>query len=252
MKKTLLPLVTLSLLALSIQAQVLSFSPSNVLDAPFSGVNLTVSNDLEVYLAVTNITNEVLDLKWIREVPSSCSSIWESQVCDNNYCYLEHISTNYDPANGYLDIFTLKANETFDEFVFHVKPGDQPGCCPYMIHFFDINNWDDTLATLHINVSVNTPDCTFIVSDAKEQQEAANIKVFPNPTANAFSLTENEVIKQVSIFNILGRQVKTFQSNSNQQYDIADLANGLYLVGMMNQNGEVLKTVRLFKQAVRP
>ena len=252
MKKLLLSFFSLCLLAASLEAQVLSFDPGSPIEGVFESVDLSVTNDLEVHFKVTNNTDDVLDLKWVREVPSICSNAWQSQICDNDLCYFNTVSSNYVPNVGLVDPFTLQANETFDLFILHVFPGVEANCCPYLIHFFDINNWDDTLATVQVNVSVNMPGCDFVISTKEELAAAASIKVYPNPAMDYFSLSENDVIKQITVYNILGKQVKSFNATNSQQYDIAELSSGIYLVGMMNEYGEVLKTVRLFKQTIRP
>ncbi|QVY66116.1 T9SS type A sorting domain-containing protein [Polaribacter sp. Q13] len=59
--------------------------------------------------------------------------------------------------------------------------------------------------------------------------EAKKIAVFPNPTTDFISIENatNE-IKSVTIFNVMGKQVKTFNKHSN--LDVSNLAKGIYLL----------------------
>jgi hypothetical protein len=60
------------------------------------------------------------------------------------------------------------------------------------------------------------------------------------------------LVKKVVLFNLLGRQVRSFEHTNGKLYDITDTPDGLYLVSMQDANGEIIKTVRMTKQDLRP
>jgi hypothetical protein len=93
--------------------------------------------------------------------------------------------------------------------------------------------------------------CISALSSVDEAQ-VHSLKAFPNPSTGYFSITENPLVKKVVVFNLLGRQVRSFEHVNGKLYNIADVPDGLYLVSMQDANGEIFKTVRLTKQDLRP
>lgn len=81
---------------------------------------------------------------------------------------------------------------------------------------------------------------------------AYELRVFPNPATDSFSLVENDLVDKIVLYNIIGREVKTFDYKDNQKYSLLDLPEGMYFVSMINLEKGVLKTVRISKRAMRP
>jgi glycosidase len=73
------------------------------------------------------------------------------------------------------------------------------------------------------------------------------VALAPNPTANYFTI--NAMIAKVEIFSITGQMVKSFKGGQfeDYQYDVADLAKGVYLVKATSENNHA-KTMKLIKQ----
>lgn len=252
MKRTLLTAFSLVLFACVMSAQDILVSPL-VYDANFVGIDLTDNfQDLESDIHVTNNTGEEMEIKWTLEAPADCADEWDMQICDNNNCYGFGVISNINPpGEGPNNPFVLQAGETFDEFALHVWPRMTAGCCQMMVHFSTVANPDDIIATAYFNVSVNMGGCAFPTS-TEEELETAAISVYPNPTTDMFTLTSNQVVDRVVVFNVLGKKIRSFNYFDGEYYDISDLADGLYLVSMQNDNGQVLKTMRLSKRGFRP
>jgi len=79
-------------------------------------------------------------------------------------------------------------------------------------------------------------------------QAALELKLFPNPAVDYFSLSENQIVERVLIFNLVGRQMKNFKARSREKYNIADLPKGMYLVQLLNKQQDIITTQRLHKQ----
>ena len=76
--------------------------------------------------------------------------------------------------------------------------------------------------------------------------EASNIRMYPNPTSTVFTIEANDVIENVSLYNVLGQEVLVRNSNSNSvTLDVANLQTGVYVVKTMI--GGVTATSRLVK-----
>ena len=249
MKQFLLSICTVFLAFGWINAQTLTITP-NPADAIFNNVGLHGGDDLEHHVSVTNNTTDTLRLKWLREIPNGCPQGWETKVCDNSYCFNADQSSNYVPGTAVTVPFILLPGETFSNFLLHVLPNTSAGCCEVKIHFSTIEAPDNIFETLTYNVRVNDPDCT--ISSTKEQSVLSSLQAFPNPSTGYFSITENPLVKKIVVYNLLGRQVHAFAHTNGKLYSIADAPDGLYLVSLQDANGEVLKTVRITKQDLRP
>ena len=78
------------------------------------------------------------------------------------------------------------------------------------------------------------------------------LRIYPNPTMEYISVTENSSVAYLYVYNIIGRRVKAFPVFNGGQYNMGDLPDGMYLVSMVDAYGKVLKTVRTSKSMPRP
>jgi hypothetical protein len=72
----------------------------------------------------------------------------------------------------------------------------------------------------------------------------SHIRIYPNPTENTFSIQSSSTIEQISIYDISGRILQTFEvSKTSKVLDISHLANGIYLVKVKTEEGEVIQKI---------
>jgi len=67
-----------------------------------------------------------------------------------------------------------------------------------------------------------------------------DLKVYPNPTTNQFSITSNSILNSVKIINLTGQLVKEIKHNLNE-IDVSDLSNGLYFIELTSNNQKGVK-----------
>jgi 1,4-alpha-glucan branching enzyme len=74
-----------------------------------------------------------------------------------------------------------------------------------------------------------------------------SILMYPNPVKNSFLLSD--AVASVTIYNVTGQKVKTFQGNfdTNHVFNINDLKRGVYLVKITGDNNR-LSTIKLVKE----
>jgi len=83
-------------------------------------------------------------------------------------------------------------------------------------------------------------------NDALKQ---ATITVYPNPATNYIAVNGNqEEIKQVVIYNLIGRQVKSFIASPDEKYIVSELPKGMYLIQLLDKNNKVVTTQRVSKR----
>ncbi|MCB0518558.1 MAG: T9SS type A sorting domain-containing protein [Lewinellaceae bacterium] len=80
-------------------------------------------------------------------------------------------------------------------------------------------------------------------------QQPVKISIYPNPATNYISVNKAENVKQIAIFNLVGRKLKSFDDvNKDQHYDVTDLPNGMYLVRIIDNANKVITTQRISKR----
>ena len=75
------------------------------------------------------------------------------------------------------------------------------------------------------------------------------ISVYPNPATNFISINKDENVRDIAIFNLVGRKLKTFQNvEKDEHYDVSDLPMGMYLVQVIDDNKKIVTTQRISKR----
>ena len=82
-------------------------------------------------------------------------------------------------------------------------------------------------------------DCTLNVEKASYNK----IELYPNPTTDAFHINSPKNIEVLKIYNLQGKLIKEF-SNYQENYSVADLEKGVYIVSAEKQSfKEIFKLV---------
>ena len=78
--------------------------------------------------------------------------------------------------------------------------------------------------------------------------ESVELRVFPNPATVYFSLSDNETVQKIHVYNLVGREMKSFSYEKNEKYSVEDLPKGLYLIQMRGKDEKIIATQRLSKR----
>jgi hypothetical protein len=98
-------------------------------------------------------------------------------------------------------------------------------------------------------VSVNQSAATAMDASWVIEAPGDDIRVFPNPAIDYFQVVNGQNVRKIVIFNIFGKEVKSFVHSANAQYDVTDMNAGMYLVRMLDDKNKVVKSVKLHKNA---
>lgn len=101
--------------------------------------------------------------------------------------------------------------------------------------------------------------CTFCLSAfvfAQSKQSASKpaftnkveIQVFPNPVQTHFSINNNAQVKDIVVFNLVGKELKRFVYSDDERYFLGDLPKGIYLVQFVDKQKNILTTRRISKR----
>lgn len=191
---------------------------------------------------VINRSERTIDLTWERsQILSECPEAWSLRICDKNKYYAA--STFSNAMDGINESVELHPGDSTILDV-HVLPNGTSGTCPLEIKLKDADQPDVILQTASLNLTVNDYSSASVGN--------SGLRVFPNPTTQYISIPNDDRVKKLFISNILGKRVRTFDTVFNGQYDLSSLPDGIYLVGMVDGQGKILKTVRLSKRGIRP
>ncbi len=195
---------------------------------------------------VINKGTQTINLRWLLEVPPACPSEWKYKVCDKNQCYSATVTSNV-VAGGQPNVPVVLAPGDTTIIDLHINPRFVAGCCSPTIHFSEVSDINN-----EIPLSSATYEICISALSSVDEAHALFLQAYPNPSTGHFSITENPLVKEVVVFNLLGKQLRSYQHVNGKLYDISGAPDGLYLVSMRDANGEILKTVRLTKQNIRP
>lgn len=82
-----------------------------------------------------------------------------------------------------------------------------------------------------------------------QNRSKADLSVFPNPTTDFISVKDNnDAVGFIAVFNLVGKKVKEFEFVKGEQYNVADLVKGMYLVQIMDRSKRALVTHKIEKR----
>ena len=120
------------------------------------------------------------------------------------------------------------------------------------VMYFSISGYQANDAS-GMPVVFNTPIDSIVVNSTvgiNEQNNSAQISVYPNPTSGSFSVFTSEQIKNgsIEIYNRIGALVLNQEISGQQNnIDLKNLANGIYFVKVMSE-GKIIGMQKVVKE----
>ncbi|WP_417856431.1 T9SS type A sorting domain-containing protein [Xanthomarina gelatinilytica] len=167
-------------------------------------------------------------------IPLDGSHEFETRIKNDNVLefIFEDINLPFDDANndGYVlfKIKTLPSLVLGDEFSNDAEI------------YFDYNApiiTNDELTTVAENLSIEASELQTVVS------------IYPNPVSDYLNVKSKESLKQIAIYDIQGRQIKTIALTGNTtttKVDMSSLSKGVYFVKIKTELGE--QTSKIIKE----
>ena len=82
---------------------------------------------------------------------------------------------------------------------------------------------------------------TTIGFNDEKNSSSANVKLFPNPTNGIVNLQSNSLLDRLIVNDLSGRILLSKSILNDNYFEISDFENGVYLVTIINKEGEQLK-----------
>lgn len=109
------------------------------------------------------------------------------------------------------------------------------------VHGFVFDGDDIYIAEYGFGVSKFTQNTASIL-----ETNLNTVSIYPNPTSNALTITGIENAQFFSIYNIIGKEVKTGKITSNNTIDVNQLKKGVYFLKLKGKN--ITYTKKFIKQ----
>jgi hypothetical protein len=236
MKQLTLTLFWLLFVVQLTRAQVLTFTPLS----SDSTVRMDLFNSYQpIVLAgfLKNNTNRQLSVRWERN-PLQVPNAWAIQIQDTNRQYADFVDSNVN-ADFYLNEPVVLAPKERVRLDVLVTPNGAAGQMLLGIELYLIDQPEVIIAAEDIRLAV----------ESKNQRRST---IFPNPSSDFMRLAQQDDVERLVVYNIVGKKVKDFNVQDNERYDISDLPDGIYLVGLFDDRNKIIRTVRVQKRSSRP
>lgn len=199
---------------------------------PMTNAAVFSADTFEVRVKITfkNVSNVKRSYMWERNI-TDWTGGWISFVCDVNNCWQS--STIKSPKTIELSPGTSGTLEVV------MRPNHQAGQAQLELKLREVNT----------NKNAQTVKLDF---EAKKsiKEDNLNFKVYPNPTTDYFQI-DGDGIDKVVIYNIIGREVRSYKVTEGAKYPVSELPEGIYIIRLINSNGLPVKTMRLSKAKIK-
>ncbi|MCB0523934.1 MAG: T9SS type A sorting domain-containing protein [Lewinellaceae bacterium] len=217
--------LTLSLFCYS-ASMVLAQSVISIQPQPAS-INNDTKEDISADAVIHNLTNNIIHMKWERQVIEITPGC-ETAVCDPNTCYARFVDTkpfDMDPnAEG--------------ELLVHFYRNGSP--CAGIVHVV-VTNLDDandvTTGVYMYNQSSGTDDLTI-----------ANVKLFPNPVTEYFSLENAENVGSIRVYSLDSKEIIRFEPDGSNVYSVQNIPAGNYVIALSDKKGLLFQALEFSKK----
>lgn len=213
---------------------VLTSYGQSTVDIVAENSDLSIINLQEETISHSTIYNksdtDTLYLTWQKSILGYDSG-WDISICDKNKCYNSDIEKN-------VDVIILPPGET-SILDLRINPKNKSGNTKLKIELYDIRNESIVDSEIYDIQGQNKVASKGLHSD---------IKIYPNPTSDIFYLKNDKDISKISILNIVGKEIRSFNHMPGSSYELSFLKNGIYIVRLHDNSNNTLKVLRLHKK----
>lgn len=192
-------------------------------------------------LDVTNLgATKPLSVKWKRYENVVASGWLGNQICVYGSCYYYTVDTG---------TIVIAAGGT-EEFSAHFGNNNLPGSGVQRVSFYEEDDSAGTVQTAFFGTTL-TP-FTSVATPMSNSYTPSDIQIFPNPAKEFVVVKRPEQlnISRIEVYNMLGLKVITQiadPDNTNNRVDLLDLAKGVYMLRIFDNNNNVILTKSISK-----
>ena len=210
--------------------------------------------DIELYYDLLLEGQDSVWVHWEILLGEDTPAEWDTYLCDLVLCYAPFIRNT---PNG-----SSKINRFYENvpalWIFHTDPKGVEGqgtvtINTYYLDYTTANHTPNDASDIEYDgdtISMSSHTLVVTVDDnvAVQEIDLSTVKIFPNPTVDVFQVTSDEYVKTIGVYNVVGKLVEEMNHTAGQTHNIEHLNKGMYLVRLMSDGGQVIKTMKLSKR----
>lgn len=189
------------------------------------------TTDILAHATVCNTGKRDIQLYW-KILENMAPFGWEPFFCDNNNCY----GTTVDSCPINKPVVLSPGQCGLMDF--HISSGANVECGKYDVLVWEKGNMDNNLLMSY------TFNCDF---SSTNNSAFSDVKIYPNPVSDFLRLSDINGISTIRIQDIIGRDVMDMKVNNAIQFDVSNLKKGIYVVSLLSENDQLLKSIRMIK-----
>lgn len=147
----------------------------------------------------------------------SYSNIFNTNVLDMDENYMSYALNTWMFSEGQVEVMLATLNAST------IQGGRR-------------NLWQNSTVTLNCSGSVN-------IHDNKQN----HLNLYPNPSKGKIFVNSSIIYNDISIYNIVGKEVYLNEEGSQEIIDISNLSNGIYFINFNTKEGVITKKIILDK-----
>lgn len=199
---------------------------------------------IDLPASLRNLTNDTIRISWKvidHNIPTDWADSGQFGLCDNVLCYYKTILSGSTQVTD-----TITANGTMS-----MKAqinGESPGITSTGTYYFTVEAVNgSTTDTIVYTIS----NWTTSVANVSNNQNV--VTLYPNPARDILNVQydKNAGIRNISIHNLVGKQVASFRVNgsgNSVKLDINNIPSGVYFLRLKDNTGRVTATRRFTHQ----
>ena len=194
----------------------------------------TIDREVAPSIAIRNLSNRALELRWeIKK--TNLSEGWQAVVCDQQ-CYTSLVQTK---------TFKLQPNAVLHDFKVSFRPNGKEGMGHLELVLYVEGQKQNSQQSITFSGAAQSNQ----TGVRGVSRETGAPKIYPNPVTEFMYLKDDyDAVKTVEVYNVVGRQLQRFSvSYSGQKYDVSRLPRGIYMVRMLDDSGNIIRTQRVSK-----
>ena len=215
------------------------------------------SDDLE-FIEIQNTGSSIVNLTGVYLIKLGVSYQFpqNATLADGESVYLAGDATTFQDKYGVapFDTFTRDLSNKSQNIVL----SDAFGNLIDQVEYLDEAPWPETadgdgfyLDLIDVNsdnaIASNWIASSNLALNTNSFNNEVGFTVYPNPTEEKLMINSDQTIQKITIFNLLGQQIKTFQVNfKSGKINISELSKGIYFLNLKFKNGNSIST-KIFK-----
>lgn len=223
MKKTILSTLLIFTTAACLLAQTIIEPSTSTAEVEAEAIDVVAKS------VVQNEGDKEESYRWVRTVVEITEG-WETAVCDNILCWNTDI--NESPES-----FAVGAGESGILDV-HVYPYGIEGSAHIELSLVRDSNGEELAKGIYLFNKEATSTLEVV---------RTNLVLYPNPAVDAFQVSTTVPVKQLELYNAIGRHVGTFNYAKGDVYSVADYPRGFYFVKVLSADDKIVAVKRLQK-----